>query len=66
MKLIQLKLKLKKTYHDNGKIETEFEVINKVAHGQYKTYQDNGQLKSTIQFENAHKVDGVVNSYNEE
>jgi antitoxin component YwqK of YwqJK toxin-antitoxin module len=59
------KIEVEKTYHENGKINTELEVVNKMAHGLYKSYYDNGQLKVMIKFENGLQVDGLVNSYDE-
>lgn len=58
-------IEVEKTYHENGKINTELEVVNKMAHGLYKSYHDNGQLKVIIKFENGLQVDGMVNSYDE-
>lgn len=56
---------VEKTYHENGQIKSELEVINDIAHGLYKEYHDNGQLRVTIRFEKGHQVDGVVDSFDE-
>ena len=56
---------VEKTYHENGQIKSELEVINDIAHGLYKEYYDNGQLRVTIIFEKGQQVDGVIDSFDE-
>jgi len=56
--------KIKKTYHDNGNINEEYE-INKEGktNGYYKLFHDNGQLEVETSFKNGIQNPGTIISY---
>ena len=59
------KVKIVKTYHENGQVKQEIEVVNNKRHGLYKSYHDNGQLHVAVRFQNGHQEDGIVDSFDE-
>ena len=59
------KVKIVKTYHENGQVKQEIEVVNNKRHGLYKSYHDNGQLHVAVRFQNGHQEDEIVDSFDE-
>jgi surface protein len=57
------RLEIKKTYHSDGTLRSEYETINGVSHGYYRQYHKNGQLQVETYYENGRQKEGKVISY---
>ena len=57
------RLEIKKTYHSDGTLRSEYETINGVSHGYYRQYHKNGQLQVETYYENGRQKEGIVVSY---
>jgi antitoxin component YwqK of YwqJK toxin-antitoxin module len=48
---------IKRTYYDNGELESECFVINGVKNGEYKIYYPYGELVESCNYENGEKIE---------
>ncbi len=53
---------IKRTYNENGEIETEYFEINGIKHGEYKEYYKDGQIKQISQYID-NKKQGLEKNY---